>query len=166
MTNQKEEHNTQIGPSLEDFVYGAIDGTVTTFAVVAGVAGANLAGGIALILGFANLLSDGFSMAASDFLSKRSKKQFMERERKREEHEVENMPGRERSEIREIYKKKGFKGKLLDQVVATIISNKKRWVDVMMREELNLVEDGRGAGKSAIVTFFSFLIIGLTYAMR
>jgi VIT1/CCC1 family predicted Fe2+/Mn2+ transporter len=57
---------------LKDLVYGANDGIITTFAVVAGVAGARLEARIVLILGFANLLADGFSMGASNFLSIRS----------------------------------------------------------------------------------------------
>ena len=57
---------------LKDLVYGANDGTITTFAVVSGVAGASLDARIVLILGFANLLADGFSMGASNFLSIRS----------------------------------------------------------------------------------------------
>lgn len=58
---------------LGDLVYGANDGLITTFAVVAGVAGANLPESIVLILGLANLLADGFSMGASNFLSLRSR---------------------------------------------------------------------------------------------
>ena len=57
---------------LKDMVYGANDGIITTFAVVAGVAGAQLEARVVLILGFANLLADGFSMGASNFLSIRS----------------------------------------------------------------------------------------------
>ncbi len=57
---------------LPDLVYGANDGIITTFAVVTGVVGANLSERIILILGFANLLADGFSMGASNFLSRRS----------------------------------------------------------------------------------------------
>ena len=57
---------------LKDLVYGANDGIITTFAVVAGVAGARLEPRIVVILGFANLLADGFSMGASNFLSIRS----------------------------------------------------------------------------------------------
>lgn len=57
---------------LKDLVYGANDGIITTFAVVAGVAGAQLEARIVLILGFANLLADGFSMGASNFLAIRS----------------------------------------------------------------------------------------------
>lgn len=61
---------------LGDFIYGAIDGGVTTFAVVAGVAGARLSAGIVIVLGLANLFADGFSMAASNFASTRAERQL------------------------------------------------------------------------------------------
>lgn len=57
---------------LPEFVYGSIDGTVTTFAIIAGIAGAKLDPGIVLILGFSNVLADGFSMASSNYLSEES----------------------------------------------------------------------------------------------
>ena len=60
------------GKYLPEFVYGAIDGIITTFAVVAGASGASLSSGIVLILGFANLFGDGFSMALSNYLSTES----------------------------------------------------------------------------------------------
>jgi len=64
---------------LPDLVYGANDGIITTFAVVSGVVGADLSERIILILGFANLLADGFSMGASNFLSRRSYAEAEER---------------------------------------------------------------------------------------
>lgn len=57
---------------LPEFVYGGMDGAVTTFAVVAGTVGAALSPTIVIILGFANLFADGFSMAASNYLSTKS----------------------------------------------------------------------------------------------
>ncbi|MBI2044313.1 VIT1/CCC1 transporter family protein [Candidatus Pacearchaeota archaeon] len=63
---------------LPEFVYGGTDGAVTTFAVVAGVAGAALSPTIVLILGFANLIGDGISMAASDYLSAKSRNELKE----------------------------------------------------------------------------------------
>ncbi len=57
---------------LPEFVYGALDGTVTTFAIIAGVAGAGLSPAIVLILGISNVLADGFSMASSNYLSEKS----------------------------------------------------------------------------------------------
>lgn len=64
---------------LRDFIYGAVDGAVTTFAVVAGVAGARLDETVVIILGSANLLADGFSMAVSNFLGSRAERQQRER---------------------------------------------------------------------------------------
>ncbi len=57
---------------LAEFVYGAIDGTVTTFAIISAVSGATLSVAVVLVLGFANVLADGFSMAASNYLSAKS----------------------------------------------------------------------------------------------
>lgn len=57
---------------LAEFVYGAIDGTVTTFAIVSGVVGASLSPAIVLVLGLANIFADGFSMASSNYLAERS----------------------------------------------------------------------------------------------
>lgn len=61
---------------LADFVYGGIDGAITTFAVVAGVIGASLDSIIIIILGFANLFADGFSMATSNYLSTKSQNEL------------------------------------------------------------------------------------------
>lgn len=57
---------------LREFVYGGMDGAVTTFAVVTGAAGANLGVRVIIILGFANVFADGFSMAVGSFLSEKS----------------------------------------------------------------------------------------------
>src|SRR5687767_11405864 len=115
---------------LGEFVYGGIDGCVTTFAVVAGASGANLAIEVILILGFANLLADGFAMSVGNFLSVRSEMDNYNKHKQVEYWEVDNLPDKERSEIREIYEAKGFSGTLLDQVVEVITADKDRWVDV------------------------------------
>ena len=59
----KEEHGSEGNQYIGSVVYGGLDGVVTTFAAVSGVAGANLSPNILLIVGLANLLADGFSMA-------------------------------------------------------------------------------------------------------
>src|SRR4026209_2190114 len=64
---------------LRDWIYGGIDGAVTTFAVVSGVVGAQLSPWIILVMGFANLLADGFSMAASNFLGTRAEQEDLSR---------------------------------------------------------------------------------------
>jgi len=99
-------------------------------------------------------------MAVGNYLSSKSNKEFIERERKREEWEIEHYPKGEIEEIRVIFRQKGFKGKDLERAVKTIISNKKVWVDTMMKNELNLIEDQTSPVKKGAVTFVSFATIG------
>lgn len=146
---------------FEDFIYGAFDGSVTTFAIVAGSIGASLSPMIVVILGFANLFADGFSMAVGNYQAAKARIEFIQKERKREEWEIEHMVESEKREIRDIYEKKGFTSDLLDEIVKVITSRKKVWVDTMMKEELGLIEDGRRPLDTAASTMFGFVIIGI-----
>ena len=146
---------------LGEFVYGGIDGSVTTFAVVAGASGAELSSGVILILGFANLLADGFAMSVGAFLSAKTQRQNFEKHKAVEYWEVDNMPEAETEEIREIYRAKGFEGKLLEDVVAVITADRDRWVDTMMKEELEMMREQRSPFGIGAVTFVSFVTIGL-----
>ena len=147
--------------SVENFVYGAIDGAVTTFAIVTGVVGASLSPSIIIILGFANLLADGFSMAIGNYLAVKTQNEFIQKERKREEWEIDNRIEEEKQEIREIYDKKGFKDELLDEIVRIITSRRKVWVDTMMREELGLIEGKHSPIVNAVNTFVGFNSLGI-----
>jgi VIT1/CCC1 family predicted Fe2+/Mn2+ transporter len=141
---------------FDDFIYGSIDGAVTTFAIVAGVMGASLPSVIILILGFANLFADGFSMAAANYQASKARNEFIEMKRKQEEWEIENLEEQEKDEIRDI-----FKDKLLEDVVRIITSRRKVWIDTMMKEELGLIEDGKNPRQSSVSTFVGFNVVGL-----
>jgi len=145
---------------IAEFVYGGIDGAITTFAVVAGAEGASLDLTIVIILGLANLIADGFSMSVGNYFSTKAEQDNFEKHKSVEYWEVENLHGSEVEEIREIYKKKGFKGELLEQVVEVITSNKDVWVDTMMKEELGLTKEEKTPFSTALVTFISFILIG------
>lgn len=145
---------------LGEFVYGGIDGSVTTFAVVAGSVGAGLDSSIILILGFANLLADGFSMSVGAYLSAKSEAHNYNKHKKTEYWEIEHKPDEEREEVREIYRQKGFEGQLLEQVVDTLTAEKERWVDVMMKEELFMMEQSRSPLKIGAVTYLAFILVG------
>ncbi len=146
---------------LGEFVYGGIDGCVTTFAVVSGSVGAGLDSSVIIILGFANLLADGFAMSVGAYLSTKSEKDNYQKHKDIEYREIENMPDMEVQEIRDIYKKKGFDGDLLEKVVDVITEDKNRWVNVMMKEELGMSEITKSPFIIGGVTYFSFLLIGL-----
>ncbi|WP_020530729.1 VIT1/CCC1 transporter family protein [Flexithrix dorotheae] len=145
---------------LGEFVYGGIDGSVTTFAVVAGAAGAGLDASVVIILGFANLIADGFSMSVGSYLSNKSEKENYAKHEKIEYWEVEHIPEEEEMEIREIYQKKGFKGELLEQVVTVITKDKKRWVDEMMKDELEMMPSNKSPLSMGAVTFLAFIVVG------
>ena len=145
---------------LGEFVYGGIDGSVTTFAVVAGAAGANLDSAVVIILGFANLIADGFAMSVGSYLSTKSEKENYEKHKAVEYWEVDHLPEKEKEEIRDVYRAKGFEGELLEQIVDVITADKDRWVDVMMKEELEMSEETKSPVAMGAVTFMSFLIFG------
>jgi VIT1/CCC1 family predicted Fe2+/Mn2+ transporter len=145
---------------LHDFIYGAVDGTVTTFAVVAGVAGANLDETVVIILGGANLIADGFSMAVSNFLGSRAERQQRERARREEERHIRLVPEGEREEIRQIFAAKGFEGQDLERVVEVITSDRELWTDTMMSEELGYGSTEPNEFRAALATLVAFLTVG------
>lgn len=144
---------------IGEFVYGGIDGSITTFAIVAGSLGAGLSSGYILIMGFANLLADGFSMSIGAYLASKTTKDNFEKHKKTEYWEIENLYDVEVEEVREIYRNKGFEGDLLEQVVNVIISDNDRWVDVMMKEELEMIDDKKSPLIVGLITFVSFILL-------
>ena len=155
-------HKLQHGTYIGDFVYGANDGIITTFAVVAGAAGAFLPAGVVIILGLANLVADAFSMGASNFLSLRSQRDFVKMQRGREEWEIENYPEVEKQETREIVRHWGFSKDMVEPAVSAISSDKQRWASFLMREELDLRENENASPTShGLATFAAFVVAGV-----
>jgi VIT1/CCC1 family predicted Fe2+/Mn2+ transporter len=145
---------------LGDFIFGAVDGLVTTFAVVAGAAGAEFSGVVAIVLGLANLAADGFSMAVGNYLSTKAERQVLQQVRRREERHIREVPDGEREEIRQIFAAKGFEGELLAQIVEVITSDRRRWVDTMVTEEHGLQLETPSPIRAALATFAAFVTLG------
>jgi len=163
-----DEHKmTPLTVYLKEIVYGGNDGIVTTFAVVAGFAGAqaNIAGQLpvltVLIFGFANLFADGVSMALGNFLSIRSEQDVYNTEKGREAHEIIHNTEMEKQESVEILVEKGFSRKQAEDLIAIYMTNDKYWVDFMMNQELELPNpEGDNPILMSLATFFSFIVFG------
>ncbi len=145
---------------LREWVYGGIDGVVTTFAIVAAVVGASLSPLIVLILGLANLVGDGFSMAAGSYSSTKAEKDKYDRLRKQEEMHVEKYPEGEREETRQIFAAKGFEGEELEHMVDMISRDKDVWIEFMLAEEFGVSKTIYTPFKAAFHTFLAFVLCG------
>jgi len=133
------------GRSLRDLVFGANDGLVAAFAVVSGVHGAAVSTRIVLLAGLAELIGGTIAMGLGAFLAVKSEREFILRERDREEREVREFPDEERKEVRAIFARKGFRGQALEQMVQHVTADPVFWVDTMMTEELGLSAVPTGA---------------------
>ena len=146
---------------LRDVIYGAVDGAVTTFAIVAGVVGAELSTKVIIALGIANVLADGFSMAAGNYSGTKAELDDARRLRAIEERHVRETPEGERAELREILAQKGLDGDTLDAAVNAIARNRTTWIDMMLVEEYGLSPVDPHPMRAAQATFFAFLVAGM-----
>lgn len=146
---------------LRDVVYGAIDGSVTTFAIVAGVAGAGLSPLVILALGLANVLADGFSMAAGNYSGTKAELDDIRRIRAIEERHIARYPDGERLEVRAILAQKGLSGAVLDEATAAITADQDKWIGLMIEGEYGLAGVDPHPMRAAVATFLAFLAAGL-----
>lgn len=157
----RERLNSPSKPNvIGDAVLGAIDGCVTTFAVVSGAVGAGFSSTVAVVLGFANLLADGFSMGISNYEAGKAQQEHIDNIRLIENEHIDKFPAGEREEIRQIFQNKGFNGEVLEEIVETISSDRHLWIDTMLTEEYGLQKADVHPYKSAFATFIAFLLVG------
>lgn len=157
----KTEMLNKLHKYLSEIVYGGIDGSVTTFAVVAGAVGADLGSSVILILGFANLIADGFSMAVGAYLSSQATHEKFHKAESLVNTEFKFIDLDKKDKIRNIYLSKGFKGQLLEDITNETTVNKELFVDFNMKEINEMIHPDLSSFKIAVATFISFFIVGL-----
>ena len=123
---------------LRDVILGGQDGLVNILGIILGVIAGGGSDKVLIVAGFAAAITESISMAAVGYTSSKSERDFYQAEKNQEAVEIAATPEAERQEIADIYAAKGFKGKLLEDVVDTITANRDVWVDTMMDEELHL----------------------------
>lgn len=157
--HQEERHQGLSRANIRDFILGFQDGLVNILGLVLGVASAVQSTKIIIISGLAATFAESISMAAVAYTSTRAAQDFYRGELEREKKEIREIPQMEVQEIRDIYFRKGFRGKLLGSIVKKITSNKKLWLDTMMAEELKLFpEDYEKPIKSGFLVGVSSII--------
>ena len=134
-----EAWHSHSGRLLREVIYGATDGVVTSLGFVMGVYGAIHESRIILITGVASATAGSLSMGFSAYISSKSQSEFFLAEIERERREMQEMPDKEKDEVRKIYRAKGFEGQDLEMVVRTITKNPAVWLRCMMEEELGLI---------------------------
>ena len=137
--HQKMEHNTS-GIYLRQFIFGVEDGLIGGLGLITGVSVAAVSPSIILLSGVALMLTQAVSMGAGTYLSIKSQGEYYERVLEQEKREMEEVPEIETEEVREIYRKHGFQGNALKDIVKKITSNKKTWLSVMMAEEFGFTK--------------------------
>lgn len=147
------------GEWIRDITLGANDGLVSILTLLAGVAAA-ASGDVVLLAGIAGLVAGAISMGVGAYVSAKAYGAFYRQELEREIREMKELPDVEREEIREIYRRRGFRGELLERVVDTITSDPRVWLKVMMSEELGLsAQFARPLGAAGVV-FAAFIAGG------
>jgi VIT1/CCC1 family predicted Fe2+/Mn2+ transporter len=155
------EKRFQGGKHVKSMVYGGLDGIITTFAVVSGVAGASLAGRVVIILGFSNLLADGISMAVGDYLSTKSEKEYKDEVKKQQKEKFAQNYDNEVEMLVHSFEKEGLTTEDAETISYTLSKYTDSFLKHKMTSEYGNEETSEDPLKNALVTFFSFVVFGL-----
>ena len=137
------EQHSKGSAAIRDVVIGMSDGLTVPFALAAGISGAIAASHIVVTAGVAELAAGGISMGLGGYLAAQTDAEHYESEKRREQTEVEEVPEAERAEVVSILREYGLSTEDARKATAALTTDRKRWVDFMMRFELGLEEPDR-----------------------
>lgn len=158
MTAFKETFHLEGGEMIRQVTFGLNDGVVSIFALLAGLVGAGQSSETILITLLAASAAGALSMAAGEYVSNKSEAEFYRHEIEQEKLEIELCPHIEKEELALIYRRKGFEGQLLGDIVETIVKDRELWVKEMVAGELGVVDiEQEGGFKTSMVIFFAFI---------
>lgn len=156
--DKHEKLHAPVGKFLRHAIFGMNDGLVSTLALMAGLVGAAMGKEVIVIAGLAEMMAGAISMSLGTYISTKSQLEFYGEEIEKEKKDLECSPQMEKEHVREIYRRKGFVGKELDNVVKRLTSNKKRWLNILVNEELGLNNSKmENAVIAGVVMFFAFI---------
>lgn len=159
---QETSHKSGGGGYMRSIIFGALDGIVTTFATISGVAGANYGLNVVVTLGFSALIADAISMGLGDYISLQAELDWSLKEKRREEWELEHVRSSEIEEMVQLYREKGISEDDAMEIINRMAKYDQFFVDHMMVMELGIIppDESDSPKKSGAVTFASFLVFG------
>jgi len=155
---KSSEKHSKVGALFKEFILGGQDGLVNVLGVILGIAVATNDPKLVIIAGLAATFAESFSMAAVAYTSVKAEESYYKSQQEKELFEIKTIPEIEKKEIYNLYLSKGFRGKLLDDIVKHVTSNKKIWLNIMMKEELGLSSNPPHPIRSAIVVGLAAMI--------
>lgn len=159
--SHKEEH-LRSSDFITDIVIGMSDGLTVPFALAAGLSGAVQSNTVVITAGIAEIVAGSIAMGLGGYLAGKTEQEHYQSELKREYDEVENVPERERAEVKLIFAEYGLNESSQNTIVDELAKDKDKWVDFMMKYELGLEKpDVNRAKNSAITIGISYIIGGL-----
>eukprot|EP00128_Syssomonas_multiformis_P015837 Colp12_sorted_trinity150504_noHs@31923 len=157
-----EDHKVEAGEKLKAIVFGGLDGIITTFAVVAAAAAADLSRGAVLIVGFANLIGDALAMAVGDYLSSKAELDHCKTARADYKLLLRGDSKRAKSRLTKVYRQKGFSASEAQEVVEIFGEKEELLLDILMLEAEGFMPESMDDSplQSALTTFTSFVVCG------
>jgi VIT1/CCC1 family predicted Fe2+/Mn2+ transporter len=151
------EHHLKSTETVRDIVIGMSDGLTVPFALAAGLSGAQVATRVVVLAGLAEIAAGCIAMGLGGYLAARTDSEHYQKELQREADETRQVPDEEAAEVARVFQGWGLSDQQIEPIVATIVSDEKRWIDFMMRFELGLEEPNPWRAITSAAT------IGLSY---
>ncbi len=162
MATTHQEKHLQSSDFITDVVIGMSDGLTVPFALAAGISSAVADNHIVTTAGIAEIIAGSIAMGLGGYLAGKTEQDHYASELKREYKEVENVPEKEKEEIKDIFKDYGLSEKAQNMIVDELSMDKDKWVGFMMKYELGLeAPDVNRASKSALTIGMSYIVGGI-----
>jgi VIT1/CCC1 family predicted Fe2+/Mn2+ transporter len=160
--HEHAEQHFRSTDAVRDVVIGMSDGLTVPFALAAGLSGAHVATSVVVLAGLAEIAAGSIAMGLGGFLAARTDAEHYQNELQREIRETRELPAKERAEVEEVFEGFGLTAEQIHPIATTITADETRWVDFMMKFELNLESpDPTRAVRSASTIAASYIVGGL-----
>lgn len=155
-----KEHHFESTETVRDVVIGMSDGLTVPFALAAGLSGAHVSSSVVVLAGLAEIAAGAIAMGLGGYLAARTDEEHYQGELRREIEETRDLPDVERAEVERVFESFGLTRAQMAPVVDAITSDEKRWVDFMMKFELNLEPPDPGRALASAATIGASYIVG------